>query len=74
MAGLYKAAATIAGLALVVLFGVWLAVGRTGVTPGSTREGVSRATATPAGASGPAATGGAAAASAMTETATFALG
>jgi hypothetical protein len=74
MAGPFKAAAAILGLLLVVLFGAWLAAGRTRLSSGPTREADSQATATPAPASRPAISPGDAAALTMTETATFALG
>ena len=84
MADPIKAAIAILGLLLVVLFGAWLLVGRTGPSSGSTRQTDPQGTTTPAAASQPAIPGLDAAAPAETETAgtetagaemaTFALG
>jgi len=74
MAGPFKAAIAILGLLLVVLFGAWLVVGRTGLFSGSTRQTDPQAATTPAPASRPAIPLLDAAALTKTETATFALG
>jgi hypothetical protein len=74
MVDLFKAAIAIVGLLLVVLFGVGLVVGRTGLFSGSTQQTDQQVPTTPAPASRPAIPPLDAAAPAKTETATFALG
>ncbi len=74
MADAVKAAIAILGLLVVVLFGVWLVMGRTGPSSGSTGRKDPQGTATPDPESQPGIPPIDAAAPAKTETATFALG
>ena len=74
MADPLKTAIAILALLLVVAFGAWLVVGRTGLFAASTRQTDPKGTATPDPASGPAIPQLDAAAPAKAGTATFALG
>ena len=69
-----KAVIAILGLVLVMLFGAWLILGRTGPSSGSTQQTDPQAATTPAAESQPAIPPIDAAVPARTETATFALG
>jgi hypothetical protein len=69
-----KASIAFLGLLIVVLFGLWLVVGRTGPSSDSTQQAEPQSAATPDPASRPAAPALDVAAPVETETATFALG
>ncbi len=69
-----KAIVAILGLLLVLVFGAWLLLGRSGPSSGSTQETDSEAIATPGRASQPAIPTLDSAVPTKTETATFALG
>ena len=74
MADPFKVTIAILGLLLVVLFGVWLVMGRTGPSAGTAQQADPEAGATPDPRAQPAIPPLDAAVPVKTETATFALG